>query len=45
VFALPFTVKVTVKGEVVAVPLVNEAVSQVGTPEIEKLTLPDVALS
>ena len=44
-FALAFTVKVTVVADVVAVPEVAEAVSQLGTPEIEKFTDPLVALS
>ena len=43
--AVGFTVKVTVVAEVVAVPDIDEAVSQLGTPEIAKLTAPVVALS
>ena len=44
-FAVAFTVKVTVVADVVAVPAVAEAVSQLGTPEIEKLAEPVVVLS
>jgi hypothetical protein len=43
--ALLFTVKVTVTGDDVAVPEVNEGFSQLGTPEIEKPTLPELELS
>src|SRR5712692_10134390 len=43
--ALAFTVKVTVVGDVVTVPEAAEAVSQLGTPEIEKLAEPVVALN
>ena len=43
-FAVVFTVNVTVVPED-AVPEVAEGVSQLGTPDIEKLTLPLVALS
>ena len=43
-FALVFTVNVTVV-PVDAEPEVEEGASQVGTPEIEKLTAPVVALS
>ena len=35
VFAVALTVKVMVVGAVVTVPEVDDAVSQVGTPEIE----------
>src|SRR5712692_3384217 len=44
-FALAFTVKVTVVAEVVAVPEVADALSQLGTPEIEKLAEPVVVLN
>jgi hypothetical protein len=40
-FALAFTVKVTVVADIVTVPAETEAVSQLGTPEIEKLAEPD----
>ena len=40
-----FTVKVMVVAEVVAVPDVADAFSQLGTPEIEKFTEPVVALN
>src|SRR5205809_3695740 len=44
-FALAFTVNVTVVGDVVTVPEVVEAVSQLGSPEIEKPTEPVAELS
>ena len=44
-FALLLTVNVTVRSDVVTVPLVNDAVSQVGIPEIENPTLPELALN
>ena len=43
--ALAFTMNVTVVVEVDTLPEVEEGVSQLGTPEIEYLMLPDVALS
>ena len=43
--ALEWTVKEIVVGEVVTVPDVDEAVSQLGKPAIEYPTLPVVALS
>ena len=44
-FALAFTVKVTVVADVVTVPAVAEAVSQLGSPEIEKFAELVVVLS
>ena len=45
VFALAFTVKVMVVADVVTVPEVAEAVSQLGRPEIEKPATPAVVLN
>jgi hypothetical protein len=40
VLALSRTVNVTVRGNVVAVAVVNDAFSQLGIPEMKKPTLP-----